>query len=104
MGLRNPGCSSHVPNFHNSRPNLTHIIPAQRAQQARTGNTMNKIEPEIKPRLDRGDIILGLIVLGAALVLFGRTVTPGLLPGYGGEFQTLTYLYGPTHPTGYPVT
>ncbi len=49
------------------------------------------------------DGISALIVGGFAMGLFGRTITPGLLPGDGGEFQTLAYLLGSTHPTGYPV-
>ena len=39
----------------------------------------------------------------AALLVYIRTLTPGLLPGDSGEFQTLAYLLGHTHPTGYPV-
>lgn len=54
-------------------------------------------------RLTWIDGLLALIVGGLALLLYGRTVTPGLLPGDGGEFQTLVYLLGNTHPTGYPV-
>jgi hypothetical protein len=49
------------------------------------------------------DFLLALVVGGLALFIYGRTVTPGLLPGDGGEFQTLAYLLGNTHPTGYPV-
>ncbi|KAA3657885.1 MAG: DUF2723 domain-containing protein, partial [Chloroflexi bacterium] len=49
------------------------------------------------------DFIVVLGVAGMALFIYGRTLTPGLLPGDGGEFQTLTYLWGHSHPTGYPV-
>ena len=49
------------------------------------------------------DGLIALLVGGLALVIYGRTVAPGLLPGDGGEFQTLVYLLGNTHPTGYPV-
>jgi hypothetical protein len=38
-----------------------------------------------------------------ALGLYIRTLTPGLLYGDSGEFQTLACLLGHTHPTGYPV-
>lgn len=49
------------------------------------------------------DAALALLAGGLALLLYGRAVTPGLLPGDSGEFQTLAYLLGNTHPTGYPV-
>jgi Protein O-mannosyl-transferase TMEM260-like len=39
----------------------------------------------------------------ASLVLYIRTLVPGLLYGDSGEFQTLVYSLGMTHPTGYPV-
>ncbi len=52
---------------------------------------------------DRWDILLVSLLAGCVLLLYGRTLTPGLLPGDGGEFQTLAYLLGHTHPTGYPV-
>jgi len=48
----------------------------------------------------------GLIILllgGSSLYLYQRTLAPGLLPGDGGEFQTLAALWGHSHPTGYPV-
>lgn len=54
-------------------------------------------------KLTRLDALMALAVGGFALFIYGRTVTPGLLPGDGGEFQTLTYLLGSTHPTGYPT-
>lgn len=56
-----------------------------------------------RPRLDRGDGIWALAVGILALFIYERTLASGLLPGDGGEFQTLTYLLGSTHPTGYPV-
>ena len=49
------------------------------------------------------DFIVAVVVIGLALLVYGRTLTPGLLAGDGGEFQTLTYLWGHSHPTGYPV-
>jgi hypothetical protein len=54
-------------------------------------------------RLDRYDLFLALACFLASLALYIRTLTPGLLPGDSGEFQTLAYLLGHTHPTGYPV-
>ena len=55
------------------------------------------------PKLDRTDCILALTCFVAGLLLYIRTLTPGLLPGDSGEFQTLAYLLGHTHPTGYPI-
>ena len=49
------------------------------------------------------DRVLALLAGGAALLIYVRTLTPGLLAGDGGEFQTLAYLWGHSHPTGYPV-
>jgi hypothetical protein len=43
--------------------------------------------------------LLGL----AGLVLYVRTLAPGLLYGDSGELQTVVYSLGMTHPTGYPV-
>ena len=54
-------------------------------------------------RLDCYDLLLALACFVASLALYIRTLTPGLLPGDSGEFQTLAYLLGHTHPTGYPV-
>jgi 4-amino-4-deoxy-L-arabinose transferase-like glycosyltransferase len=56
-----------------------------------------------QPRLDWWDALLGTGCLALALTLYVRTLTPGLLGGDSGEFQTLAYLLGHTHPTGYPV-
>ena len=54
-------------------------------------------------RVDRYDGFLTAICFITSLLLYVRTLTPGLLPGDSGEFQTLAYLLGHTHPTGYPV-
>ena len=53
--------------------------------------------------IDRSDgwIALGLGVL--SLALYVRTLVPGLLPSDGGEFQTLAYVLGHAHTTGYEV-
>jgi hypothetical protein len=49
------------------------------------------------------DAILASILAGVTLLIYIRTLAPGLLPGDSGEFQTLATLLGHTHPTGYPV-
>jgi len=54
-------------------------------------------------RYDRYDGLLTAICFIISLSLYLRTLTPGLLHGDSGEFQTLAYLLGHTHPTGYPV-
>jgi 4-amino-4-deoxy-L-arabinose transferase-like glycosyltransferase len=54
-------------------------------------------------KLDRTDLFLALACFVGGLALYIRTLTPGLLAGDSGEFQTLAYLLGHTHPTGYPV-
>ena len=54
-------------------------------------------------KLDRSDLLLVLACFVFSLAIYIRTLTPGLLPGDSGEFQTLAYLLGHTHPTGYPV-
>ena len=54
-------------------------------------------------RFDRYDGLLTAICFIISLSLYTRTLTPGLLHGDSGEFQTLAYLLGHTHPTGYPV-
>jgi hypothetical protein len=54
-------------------------------------------------KLDRFDLLLALACFILSLALYIRTLTPGLLLGDSGEFQTLAYLLGHTHPTGYPV-
>ena len=43
--------------------------------------------------------LLGLV----SLTLYVRTLAPGLLYGDSGEFQTVVYSLGMTHPTGYPI-
>jgi len=49
------------------------------------------------------DWALAFLAGGMALLIYVRTLTPGLLAGDGGEFQALAYLWGHSHPTGYPV-
>ena len=55
------------------------------------------------PDLDRKDRWIALVVGLAALVLYVRTLYPGLLAGDSGEFQALARLLGNTHPTGYQI-
>jgi 4-amino-4-deoxy-L-arabinose transferase-like glycosyltransferase len=54
-------------------------------------------------KFNRFDALLTLACFTGALALYIRTLAPGLLTGDSGEFQTLAYLLGNTHPTGYPV-
>jgi 4-amino-4-deoxy-L-arabinose transferase-like glycosyltransferase len=54
-------------------------------------------------RYDRYDGLISTLCFILSLALYLRTLTPGLLHGDSGEFQTLAYLLGHTHPTGYPV-
>ena len=60
-------------------------------------------EDVVQVQLTWIDGLLAMLAGGLALLLYDRTLAPGLLPGDGGEFQTLVYLLGNTHPTGYPV-
>ena len=57
----------------------------------------------VTKKYDRYDGLLTAICFIISLSLYIRTLTPGLLYGDSGEFQTLAYLLGHTHPTGYPV-
>ena len=54
-------------------------------------------------KIDIYDVLLALVSFVSALAIYTRTLTPGLLHGDSGEFQTLAYLLGHTHPTGYPI-
>ncbi len=69
---------------------------------SRSFSSSEGIRPDT-PTINRGDGLLALAVGLLSLALYLRTLAPGLLPGDSGEFQTLTYLLGDTHPTGYPV-
>jgi hypothetical protein len=53
--------------------------------------------------LKRRDYLLGLAIFIASMLLYIRTLAPGLLYGDSAEFQTLAYTFGITHPNGYPV-
>ena len=60
----------------------------------------NTLAPSTIVEIDRYDLFLALACFVTSLALYIRTLTPGLLPGDSGEFQTLAYLLGHTHPTG----
>lgn len=49
------------------------------------------------------DALLAIAIAGAAFMLYGRTLAPGLLGGDSGEFQFAAWLGGFAHPTGYPL-
>jgi hypothetical protein len=55
------------------------------------------------PLLDRKDGLIALLLGLFSLFLYVRTLLPGLLPGDGGEFQTLAYTLDHAHTTGYHV-
>ena len=48
------------------------------------------------------DALTALLLFLASFILYARTVTPGVLDGDGGEFQTNIYRLGVSH-TGYPL-
>ncbi|MGB8411509.1 MAG: DUF2723 domain-containing protein [Candidatus Binatus sp.] len=47
--------------------------------------------------------LTALAVFAASMLVYLRTVTPGLEFMDTGEFQTVTYVLGIAHPTGYPL-
>ncbi|MEJ2211320.1 MAG: DUF2723 domain-containing protein, partial [Anaerolineae bacterium] len=49
------------------------------------------------------DAVLAFGLGAAALALYAATLAPTVLPGDGGEFQFVPYLFGVAHPTGYPL-
>ena len=42
------------------------------------------------------------VVAGVALIVYGRTLLPGIAFGDWGEMQTVSHVLGVAHPTGYP--
>ena len=56
-----------------------------------------------KRPLSPADYALAFLVGLLALVLYMRTLAPGLLGGDSGEFQFAAWLGGFAHPTGYPL-
>jgi 4-amino-4-deoxy-L-arabinose transferase-like glycosyltransferase len=57
----------------------------------------------MKSKINRRDGVLASLLGLTSLTLYVHTLAPGLLYGDSGEFQTLVYSLGMTHPTGYPV-
>jgi 4-amino-4-deoxy-L-arabinose transferase-like glycosyltransferase len=53
--------------------------------------------------LEKQDALWAALVFLGSLALYIRTLAPDLLLGDSGEFQTVVYTLGMTHPTGYPV-
>jgi hypothetical protein len=49
------------------------------------------------------DLLVSIILGGAAFALYVATLAPTVLAGDGGEFQFVPYLLGVAHPTGYPL-
>ena len=49
------------------------------------------------------DALIALIASVFALLLYLRTLAPGVLGGDSGEFQFAAWLGGFAHPTGYPL-
>jgi hypothetical protein len=53
--------------------------------------------------LIRRSWLMPLIVAGVALIVYERTVLPGIAFGDWGEMQTVAHVLGVAHPTGYPT-
>lgn len=51
----------------------------------------------------QADTIIALALFVASLALYAITLAPSLCQGDAGEFQTIPYLLGIAHPTGYPL-
>ena len=49
------------------------------------------MKPSSSIELNRYDVLLAMLCFAGGLALYLRTLTPGLLPGDSGEFQTLVY-------------
>jgi hypothetical protein len=61
-------------------------------------------EPESTAfRVTRLDGLIALACFLGGLVLYVRTLAPGLLPDDSAEYQTQAFMLGIAHPTGYPV-
>jgi hypothetical protein len=50
-----------------------------------------------------GDWVAGLVLTLIALLVYGFTLAPTVLPADAGEFQFVSWLPGIAHPTGYPL-
>ena len=71
---------------------------------------MSSTEPEsirLSPPLDAGSSrvarLMPAIVGGVALIVYARTLLPGIAFGDWGEMQTVAHVLGVAHPTGYPT-
>ena len=66
---------------------------------------MNKPQSIVRanPLLDRVDAAAAVGLALVSLAVYVRTLAPGLLPGDGGEFQTLAFTLDHAHTTGYEV-
>ena len=62
-----------------------------------------KMQPSALAPITRLDVVLGAIMGLGALTLYVRTLAPDLQYADSGEFQTVIYSLGTTHPTGYQV-
>jgi 4-amino-4-deoxy-L-arabinose transferase-like glycosyltransferase len=63
----------------------------------------DKLQPSTLAPITRLDGILAAIMGLGALMLYVRTLAPSLQYADSGEFQTLVYSLGTSHPTGYQV-
>jgi hypothetical protein len=66
-------------------------------------NDSRRISVAPAPRRYPLDLILTILLGGAAFALYLATLAPTILAGDGGEFQFVPYLLGVAHPTGYPL-
>ena len=71
---------------------------------------MSSTEPEsirLSPPVDAGSSrlsrLMPAIVGGVALIVYARTLLPGIAFGDWGEMQTVAHVLGVAHPTGYPT-
>lgn len=55
------------------------------------------------PPLVQLDLIIALVIGLLATLIYALALAPDILYSDSGEFQALTYTWGMTHPTGYPV-
>ncbi len=54
-------------------------------------------------RFARFDIAAAILLFSGCLIVYIRTLAPGLLNGDSAEFQTIAYTLGIAHPSGYPI-
>lgn len=57
----------------------------------------------MSPPFNRQDVLIALSVGVIAALIYALAAAPDILYSDSGEFQTLAYTWGTTHPTGYPV-